>query len=185
MKKVIALMACVCLTSWSNAQSFQKDGNYVQVGFGAQVHSLGPLSVGYERGITGLIGIGRFGVGGAIANEFYYNPAHVNTIQNRTTLMGRCAYHFDFDIDKMDVYAGAAVGIQLRGSEKDRVNGMVYPIAGRVFPFPTVFGGIRYYFSDQFAVYAEAGYGLGYLSGGIVYRFTYQFLSRRTGLNEF
>jgi hypothetical protein len=49
---------------------------------------------------------------------------------------------------------------------------------------PTLFGGIRYYFKEQFAVYAEVGYGLGYLNGGIVYRFNYQFLLKQSGLNE-
>jgi hypothetical protein len=186
MKKVIAIVTFVCLANLVNAQAFQNKGNYLQVGFGAQVHTLGPISVGYERGITGLIGIGRFGVGGVIANEFYYNPLYLNAVQNRTTLMGRCTYHFDFDIEKMDVYAGAAVAIQFRGDNKDKTTGFIYGSnSARISPFPTVFGGIRYYFSDQFAVYAEVGYGLGYLSGGIVYRFTYQFLSRRTGLNEF
>ena len=64
MKKVIAIVSIVCLANVVNAQAFQNKGNYLQVGFGAQAHSLGPISVGYERGITGLIGIGRFGVGG-------------------------------------------------------------------------------------------------------------------------
>jgi hypothetical protein len=186
MKKVIAIVTFVCLANLVNAQSFQNKGNYLQVGFGAQVHTLGPLSIGYERGITGLIGIGRFGVGGVIANEFYYNPNYLNAVQNRTTLMGRCAYHFDFDIEKMDVYAGAAVAIQFRGDNKDKTTGFIYGSnSARISPFPTVFGGIRYYFHEQFAVYAEIGYGLGYLNGGLVYRFSYQFLSRRTGLNEF
>lgn len=186
MKNYIALVLFVCLTNVGMAQAFQRDGNYLQAGIGAQLHTLGPISVGYERGITGLIGIGRFGVGGVIANEFYYNPLYVNSVQNRTTLMGRCAYHFDFDIEKMDVYAGAAVAIQFRGDNKDKNTGYNYGNnIARISPFPTVFGGIRYYFSEKFAVYAEVGYGLGYLSGGIVYRFNYQYLLKRSGLNEF
>jgi hypothetical protein len=188
MKRVIAFVVFVGVGHFASAQSFQKDGNYLQAGFGAQLNALGPLSVGYERGITGLVGIGRFGVGGVIAHELYYSPntLYLNTVQNRTTLMGRCAYHFDFDIEKMDVYAGAAIAIQFRGDYRDKNSGINYGnTTARISPFPTLFGGIRYYFSEQFAVYAEVGYGLGYLSGGIVYRFNYQFLSRRTGLNEF
>ncbi len=188
MKNYIALVLFVCLSNFGNTQAFQRDDNYLQAGFGAQIYTLGPLSLGYERGITGLVGIGRFGVGGVIAHELYYSPntLYLNTVQNRTTLMGRCAYHFDFDIEKMDVYAGAAIAIQFRGDYRDKNAGINYGnTSARISPFPTVYGGIRYYFSEQFAVYAELGYGLGYLSGGIVYRFNYQYLLKRRGLNEF
>jgi hypothetical protein len=172
MKKVIAIVTFVCLANLANAQAFVKNGNYIHAGFGIQTNTLGPISVGYEMGLTDIIGIGRFGVGGVLAHELYYNPLYLNSVQNRTTLMGRCAYHFDFDIEKMDVYAGAAVGIQFRGDNKDKTSGFIYGTnSARISPFPTLFGGIRYYFHEQFAVYAEVGYGLGYLNGGIVYRF--------------
>ncbi len=172
MKKVIAIVTFVCFANLSNAQAFVKGGNYIHAGFGIQPYTLGPISIGYEKGITDIIGIGRFGVGGVLAHQFYYGNSVSNTIQNRSLVMGRCAYHFDLDIDKMDVYAGAAVAIQFNGAIKDRNTGFVYGSnSARISPFPTVFGGIRYYFMDQFAVYAEVGYGLGYLSGGIVYRF--------------
>ncbi len=157
-------MALVCVPSLLNAQAFEKGGNYIHAGFGVQPPSIGPISLGFEKGISNIVGIGRFGVGGVLAHEFYYyNLNYLGNayVQNRTTLMGRCAYHFDFNIDKMDVYAGAGIGLQIRS----------YKNSLSIYPNPSVFGGIRYYFTDQFAVFAEVGYGLGYLSGGIVYRF--------------
>ncbi len=176
MKKVIALMALVCVPSLLNAQAFEKGGNYIHAGFGVQPYSIGPISFGYEKGISNIVGIGRFGVGGVIAHEFFNYSSTIlgssGLTQNRTTLMGRCAYHFDFNIDKMDVYAGVAVAVQYRGDIKSKNSGIVFSDnSARIFPYPSVFGGIRYYFADQFAVFAEVGYGLGYLSGGIVYRF--------------
>ena len=33
------------------------------------------------------------------------------------------------------------------------------------------YGGIRYYFTDFFGVFAELGYGIGYITGGVCFRF--------------
>ena len=176
MRKVIALLTFVFLINVSNAQVFVKGGNYIHTGFGLQPYSIGPISVGYEMGLTQIMGIGRFGVGVVLAHEFYFGNTNalgiVSSTQNRTTLMGRGAYHFDFNVERMDGYAGAAFAIQFRGKIKDKNTGAIITNnTPRIFPYPTFFAGIRYYLKDQFAVYAEVGYGLGFINGGIVYRF--------------
>jgi hypothetical protein len=173
MKKLFIVAVLLSTAFGSSAQAFEKGSNYLQAGYGLQLYTLGPICIGYEKGITDVIGIGRFGVGAVLAHEFYYgNSVLLNYVQNRTILMGRCAYHFDFNVEKMDVYAGAAVGIQYHGDYKYKNTGSVSGLynAG-IYPASSVFAGIRYYFTSNFAVYAEAGYGLGYLNGGIVYRF--------------
>jgi hypothetical protein len=172
MKKLLIVAVLLSAAFGSSAQAFEKGSNYLQAGYGLQINTLGPICIGYEKGITDIIGIGRFGVGAVLAHEFYFGNSVLNTVQNRTLLTGRCAYHFDFNIEKMDVYAGAGVGIQYHGDSKIKDTDIVfgeYP-AG-IYPASSVFAGIRYYFTNKFAVYAEAGYGLGYLNGGIVYRF--------------
>lgn len=169
MKKLVAVLVIVLSANVSNAQAFEKGGNYVNIGLGLEPFSFGPLVVGYERGITDLLGIGRIGVGGTIGHQFYHPNS--NTIQNRTSIIGKCAYHFDFKIDKMDVYAGVGIGFQYRSEEKWKSNDVAFGLKAGVYPVMAAFGGIRYYFTESFGVYAEAGYGLGYLNGGLVFKF--------------
>jgi hypothetical protein len=81
-----------------------------------------------------------------------------------TSLVGRAAYHFDFNIDKMNVSAGIWAGVNLpRGKYKN--NPSISLIQ------PNLFAGIRYYFTSSMAVYGELGYGVSSINIGLVYRF--------------
>ncbi len=86
----------------------------------------------------------------------------------------RAAYHFDFGVEKMDVYAGVGGALHVY-SDTDRTdnpfdtkyNKKSVSIGGG----PSIFGGIRYLFTPKFGVYAEAGYDISVLNGGLVFKF--------------
>jgi hypothetical protein len=185
MKKLVAVLALVLSANVSNAQAFEKGGNYVHVGFGVDPYGrntkfvyvgndyrIGPIVAGYEVGITEKLGIGRIGVGGVIGQSFYGTKiGNGDRITwSRTSILGRCAYHFDFGIDKMDVYAGVGVGVYIDSDEKSNNSGLILSNGG-VGATHYEFAGIRYYFTDNFGVYAEAGFGLAALNGGLVFKF--------------
>ena len=166
MKKVIAIVTFVCFANLSNAQAFQNKGNYLSGGVGLDFYtvgyrSLGPFMVTYARGITDLLGIGRIGVGGGLAQTFYHDA--FTKSYSRTSLIGRAAYHFEFDNEKMDVYAGVGLSFHLFSGYKQSFT----PVAR----YHYIFGGIRYYFTESIGVYGELGLGIASLMGGIVYRF--------------
>lgn len=185
MKKIIAIFMLVLVSNLTSAQAFEKGGNYVHFGFGldpfgrvpsafggGSYYNVGPIVAGYEVGITEKLGIGRLGVGGVIGHSFrgykYINGDRIT--YSRTSIIGRCAYHFDFGIDKMDVYAGVGVGVYIDSDEKSNNNGLILSNGG-VGATHYEFAGIRYYFTDNFGVYAEAGIGLAALNGGLVFKF--------------
>lgn len=168
MKKLVVLFFLFSV-SFSNAQYFKKGENYISGGLGLSPWSRGFLTAGfvggYERGITDIIGIGRIGVGGNIGLFYenrYANTVVINALNPNTgfrfSLALKGAYHFDLDIDKTDVYAGLSAIIHA-GS------------ASAFYPEPGIFGGIRYYFRDNLAVYGEVGYGITAIHGGLVYSF--------------
>ena len=180
MKTVFALVSFLLVANLSHAQAFEKARNYIHFGFGAgptharPVNNLGynyglniGVIAGYERGITDKLEIGRIGVGGIIGQSFEslkYNNGDLLGWRVTTSLVARAAYHFDFNIDKMDVYAGIGAGVNLP-SGKYKNNPSISLIQ------PNLFAGIRYYFTSNMAVYGELGYGVSSINIGLVYRF--------------
>jgi len=195
MKRIVIVLMCLIVSPTIFSQAFEKGSNFITLGFGLDPYekgfkindgsgrrntSLGPIILAYEHGITDLLGIGRIGVGGAIAQSFYTSKSYY-TNQNyekkknssRTSIAFRAAYHFDFGVDKMDVYAGIGGALHVYSeTEKYDEPGLLYKTKSvRVGGGPSVFGGIRYLFTPNFGVYAEAGYDISVLNGGLVFKF--------------
>lgn len=155
----------ILLAGISHAQLFQKGGNYISAGLGSDPLNRGFITAGfvggYEKGVTDVIGIGRIGAGGMVGFFYEDNRNNLNYLAQsgfRFSLALRATYHFDLAIDKTDVYAGLA--------------GVIHAGSVSAFrPDPGIFGGIRYFFKDNIAAYAEVGYGLCILQGGLVYSF--------------
>ena len=120
----------------TNAQDFEKNGNYISVAYGLgtfnpfvsvfansnKSSTIGPAIIMYERGITDRLGIGRIGVGADINTTFYTNTTTniFNTIEtkyngSRIGFMLRGAYHFDFNVKKLDFYSGVGFGFYENG----------------------------------------------------------------------
>ncbi len=133
----------------------------------------------YEYGFTNKIGIGHIG-GGAILSMAGadYNYGYGVDGNYRQFLVGpRASYHFDMtDItgdkawDVVDVYAGVMAGLRFEHYSWEIPYDDKYT-KDETTPITDVFVGIRYAFADHVGVYAEAGYGISYLTVGISFRF--------------
>ena len=181
-----ALLFALC--SYSSAQDFVKGGNYASLGFvvdpfgnnivGGNNVALGAV-LAYDRGITDVLGIGRIGAGGIIGFSSYQTSSasiFIATTKYRRTriaVMARATYHFEFDIDKLDVYAGVAGGMyyNIDTDETSIFGETVKTNNNDVTPAYYLFGGVRYYFTDLFGVYLEIGEGFALVSAGIVLSF--------------
>lgn len=200
MKKIIILLFLSILSVEANAQDFKKDGNYVTAGYGLNFRGLpgtgvgiglGPIMATYERGVTDILGIGRIGAGGGIAfssynhsinNNKYVNgpslfvfiPTENKYKTNRVTPFIKATYHFEFDIPKLDVYAGVGIGVNIE-FEKDKYyeNGSLISESKNTNarPIHYIVAGARYYFSEAFGVYAEVGDGIANINAGVVFSF--------------
>lgn len=195
MKKYLLITICVLGFGSAFAQDFVKDGNYVTVGYGLdpwghrgvgyawgtyKKTAIGPIIATYERGITDILGIGRIGAGGSIGQAFYtekYSSGNIEDVYrtSRLSIIGRGAYHFEFDVPKMDVYAGVGVGAHVYFDKDETYNVFTNSYNTvrdtRVGFGHYVFAGIRYFFTPAFGVYAEAGHGLSAINGGVVFGF--------------
>jgi len=199
MKKHLLFAICALCIGSSYAQDFVKGGNYVTVGYGLdpwghrglgagnawgtyKKSTIGPIVATYERGITDVLGIGRIGVGGGVGQTFYtekynWNIGGVEDVYrtSRLSISVRGTYHFEFDVPKMDVYAGVGGGLYIFTDTDKEYNAITASYAttkkSRLGGGYHVFAGIRYYFTPVFGVFAEAGHGHRALSGGMVFAF--------------
>jgi hypothetical protein len=189
MKKTLLILVLMIASNWSVAQEFEKDRNYVQVGYGLglgygrllstystysnyRYGGFGPVALSYERGITDNIGIGiQFGFSsyGATWNDNFGVGADYKYRWTNLTLMARGAYHFDVRNRKLDRYAGVGIGFA-KYSYKYTSTDPTFTGSNVSFGSPLayqIFGGLRYMFKDNFGVYAEAGYGYSVFNGGL------------------
>lgn len=91
----------------------------------------------------------------------------------------RAAYHFtDFlDVDRLDLYAGIVLGgVGVHGEEEQWFKIRHY-FFGREKHYSDgyflggVYGGVRYFFTKNFGVFSEVGYGISYINGGLCFTF--------------
>ncbi len=114
----------------------------------------------------------------------YYQ--HSNYSMVNLFFLGRGEYHFNRLIGwgpKYDLYAGALVGVRTSLSSETQIYegwGTGQPGTWRrdypdkrttsVGPDGGIFGGIRYYFTGNMSVYAEAGVGITFFRTGLAWR---------------
>lgn len=182
MKKLVFLLAALVMgVTTMNAQSvFNKQSNVVNVGIGfggmgyvSDATSLPAISASYEKGIVdGLIkGRAAVGVGGILAYKSaswkYYGDYKVTWTD--IVIGARGAFHYQF-VDKLDTYAGLTLGYTVE-TVKDSWEGnqATYDEYGGFIH--SEFIGVRYYFSDGFAVMAELGAGITALNVGVAFKF--------------
>jgi hypothetical protein len=182
MKKFLVLSVVVCfsLTSTLKAQAF-KNGDMVGnlgVGFGWYgfggygVTSLPAFSLSLEKGILDIQNFGPLSVGGivGIKHASYTYLSSDKWSWNDIIVAARGAVHYDlFKNNKVDTYGGIAVGVRIESFKSTAgfagING-----SSTLGLFALYVGG-RYFFSDNFAAFGELGYGLGYLTLGLSYKF--------------
>lgn len=191
MKKIVAGLFASLLTMGVNAQTVNQGDQVINLGFGFDPYysfstvggvrrgAVGPIVLGYEYIVTDKLGIGRIGVGGIIGQSFYnerYTTAwtdHRNRI-SRTAMIGRAAYHFDLPVKGLDLYAGVGAGLYFNHHSDKTTNWdgtESSSVRVRVSGGHYVFGGVRYFFTDAFGLYLEAGHGFNAINGGFAFKF--------------
>lgn len=173
MNKVLIYLAIALLTGpLAMAQEFEIGTNVINggIGFGGRygnytTSSQSPVfSISYERGIWDVGESGVISLGGYIGTKTYkYDYFGGNDKWNYTIIGVRGAYHYNgLNIENLDVYGGVMISYNI----------LSFSGAGNFGSRPgaTAFAGGRWYFSDNFAVFAEVGYGVAYLTVGISIR---------------
>lgn len=172
----IAVMAVFAVNTVS-AQEFNKGtnvinagigigGNFYYGGFGSGSAGLG-LNASYERGIWEVGGPGVISLGGYLGTTSYGLNYNGGDDRVRYTIIGvRGAYHFNgLNVENLDVYGGAMASFNIVSYDDDNFDSL----GSR--PSATIFVGGRWYFTENFGVFAEAGYGVAFLSLGAAFRF--------------
>ena len=170
----------------SKSQTFDLSDKIVSFGVGVG-SSLGSftssnqvpaLSLTYEQGIAEVGDVGVISVGGYLGYKgFSYEYNSGSTFSkskwNYTMIGARGAFYFSqIPVDKLDVYAGALLSYNIVNySYEDNMGGSSNGASYDNGLGLSVFGGARYFFSDQFAGFGELGYGISYLNLGVSYKF--------------
>lgn len=151
--------------------AFGKGVNYVNlgVGLGAQYGGGLPIGISYDRGVTD-----RISIGGQI--DYYsweYNTGYYKYTYRFMPIGLRGAYHFTElgDAEKLDVYAGLALGYFSTRFSSDAPSSFSYSDGYGSRIFLSAFAGGRYFFSPKAGVFGELGYGVAWLKAGVTLRF--------------
>lgn len=155
---------------------------------GYNFSSFGPLNIQYERGFK-KIGPGIIGLGGVLSYSsykatwiqnyyyMYYSSGYLYDYEYKgknIQLMFRGAYHYDFGIDNLDVYAGLGVGFSYE-REKLKTNDPYYNSSSVSVSLGSwyrgyVFVGGRYMFTSNLGGYLEVSPGFSALNLGLTYK---------------
>lgn len=188
MKKItklfIAILAVAFLAAAQNnvkAQAFQ-NGNVVGnlglgfgwYGYGHSVTSFPALSLSVEKGIKDL-DFGVLSVGGIVGYKHakYEWTSSYDWSWTDIIVAARGAVHVDLlQEEKLDTYGGLGLGLRFE-TEKwyDPYYSNKKVTDSYVHPLVALYIGARYYFTPQLAGFGEVGYGLGYLTIGLSYKF--------------
>ncbi|HRH66932.1 MAG TPA: hypothetical protein PLU53_11585 [Bacteroidia bacterium] len=179
------------------AQAFVEGNNSINVGYGFgtvvgtlfnsykdyneySFSTLGPLFLKYEHAVNDKIGIGLNVAYAKWELSYRYNGYSNQEFTEKDSyttysILGRFNLHFGH-MDKFDPYWGFGLGFRnanLKFSSSDP-NGPKDTDISNPIPIPLGFEttiGARYYFSDNFGIYAEAGFAKAVTQAGLTFRF--------------
>jgi hypothetical protein len=135
--------------------------------------SVPPIFISGDYCLREDLGPGNLGVGGILAYSAYkYEPSPDWGYKYSTLFIGvRGTYHFTDLVDKMDLYGGITLGGKIVNDKGyGDYGGYEYNTNGSS-ALVELFAGARYYFSDQFGVMSELGYGIAWLKLGVAFKF--------------
>jgi len=190
MKKVclLGLLAIGALTI-SNVARAQKSSNIMEVGTTTVNIGVGVGRSSY--GSYGVYGSGYYGYGtgfgtkaavergmwelgpgvltlGAEVGAAFSNASYNSYKSNIIIVAARSAYHFGWNVDNLDTYAGVSLGPGFRSY--NYYNNTAKDTKHDVIVAPGIFVGGSYYFSPNIGVNVEAGYDITVIQGGIVFK---------------
>jgi hypothetical protein len=159
--------------------------NYYGYGRGGfySYHSIPAISVSYEQALPKKLGPGYLGVGAYLGyqkfwwryDNYYYQNSRYYYTHNwaYTFIAARAAYHADMLMtDKAELYFGLSLGIRINKYSfvTNAPNPDVYYNEYHertIYPAAAVFVGGRAYLTPKIALFAELGYGMSWLTGGV------------------
>jgi hypothetical protein len=178
MKKLLLslLVVVFSLTQLFAQESTFKQGDKVinlGIGFGSTYYGsyytshTPALSASLEVGVKdGILDKGSIGVGGYLG---YSSATWANYYKTSNFIIGaRGSFHYPL-VNKLDTYTGLLLGYNIYSYKYESSYFGSKGSAGNVMI--AWFAGARYYFSNNFAVMAEVGYGIAYLTVGVSFKF--------------
>ncbi|MBN2174428.1 MAG: hypothetical protein JW731_09860 [Bacteroidales bacterium] len=187
MKKNIAVaFIAVMLSSLIYAQAFKKETFAANLGlgfgwysYGYNVSSFPAITLSAEKGVWDIEDVGVISLGGTVgwkSAKYDWSYSNYNyewswsdfIVAARGTLHPRL-----IENEKVDLYAGLALGLRFETYKYYSPNFNAEPTQytdNNTNPLIGVYAGCRYFFSDNFGVFGELGYGLGYLTIGASFK---------------
>lgn len=183
MKTWILFGFALIVSAAADAQQFEKGSQAVSVGAGIG-SALGSFSYGsqtpalslqYERGIWDIGGPGVISLGGYVGTKrFRYAGGGYTDKWNYTILGVRSAYHYNgLHVEKLDIYGGVMLSYNILHYSYKTSAGTAYSGSGSYGSTAgfSLYAGGRYFFTSSLGAFAELGYGVSYLTLGLVLRF--------------
>ena len=177
----VLLFACILIVNL-NAEyptAFQPGEKIVQAGLGFGMMGvygdvvIPPISLsidmakeieGYPISYGAIIGLAK--------SEYGYSSWTGDKWAYTYFLIGaRAAYHLKLESDKIDPYGGLMLGYNIVSfNEPSGWDPSWNYSGGDSYLMYGFYGGARYFFNPNMAVYAELGYGFGYLNLGLSFK---------------
>jgi hypothetical protein len=185
MRKLILIIAMIVLTGMAGfTQVFEKGSQAINLGMGvgnsAYLGSfysgfIPSISGSYEYGIveipmgsdlTGVVSAGGY-LGWSASKYYAYGyTGDKYSFRNDIIIAARGNYHFIFH-DKLDTYAGVWVGVDLVTTTYKGPGDDPYGNYASTGPTGGAYAGARWYFTDNFGVYAEVGWLISVFNVGV------------------
>lgn len=172
MRKIYLLLvlSLVIFSFSAQSQTFEKGDFGVNGGIGLGFRGF-PVEFSATYGIVdnlfnvdGLtMSIGGYAAFSMSYSLVYSYPYTYSDFKTRFIPAVRVLAHYSF-FDNFEVYGGPAIGYTFNYSNQIATENIDYPYFSGI-------AGAKYYFTDHFGVYVEAGYSIGYLMGGVTYKF--------------
>ena len=184
MKKLFFLVASAALLSLpltAQESTFVKGDKVFSIGLGLGTSlysgsyykmTFPPLAGSIEFGVKdGIFEKGTLGVGAVAGYVGYkYEYADWGYKYSNIIIGGRGYLHYPL-VNKLDTYTGITLGYNISSANEFGTNsGYDYDYSSGGFIWAWFVGG-RYYLKDTFALQAELGYGVTYLTLGVAFKF--------------
>jgi hypothetical protein len=176
-KNLVLVALFVFLVGNSNAQCFKNgDWNlntalgFGRIGYVTGTESWPALHGSVEKGIVNINNFGIISAGGLLAvNHVVYDRFGYDDSWNELYIGGRAAFYFSkVKAKNLDLYAGVTIGLRYY-SDVD-YDGGDYNEKAHSVPFSGAFGGVKYYFKNDLAVFGELGPDIMWLKLGLTFK---------------
>lgn len=174
---LVVFMLLSVTTSAQSENPFKKNSQVGQLGIGfgmagiSGTSSMPPISAGFQYGIEDKISVGGVLAYASSTYDWGYFGDDWSWKYTYFLIGARGEYHFLETVKNLDGYAGLTVGYNIVSvTTPAGYHGFGYEASGSYAVFG-IHGGARYFFSPNFAVFGEVGYGLGIFTAGIAYKF--------------